>query len=152
MRHRPLFVVITLIVISATQLAGQLATPQSAGNGPVVARVTLTNPIDRAGFLQLGLDLLELRRGDDLFILTSRGEVEELRAKGWAIGTDSEQTALFNQQMSLNTYRSGYRTVAVMPGVRLTSRPSTSIDRRSSLMVAGNASSGRLDPVFGDMP
>jgi carboxypeptidase T len=114
MRHRPLFVVITLIVISATQFASQLATPQSAGNGPVVARVTLTNPIDRARFLQLGLDLLELRRDDDLFILTSRGEVEELRAKGWTIRTDSEQTALFNQQMSLNTYRSGYRTVTEM--------------------------------------
>ncbi|HJQ24774.1 MAG TPA: M14 family zinc carboxypeptidase [Blastocatellia bacterium] len=114
MRHRSLFAIITLVVISATQLAAQLVTPQSAGGGPVVARVTLANTSDRTRFLQLGLDLLEMRRGDDLFILSSRGEVEALRAKGWAIQTDSEQTALFNQQMSLATYRSGYRTVAEM--------------------------------------
>src|ERR1041385_2143750 len=100
MRYRSLFAIITLAVISATQLAAQLTTPQSAGSGPVVARVTLASPADRTRFLQLGLDVLEQRRGDDLFILTSRGEIEALRAKGWAIQTDSEQTALFNQQMS----------------------------------------------------
>jgi Zinc carboxypeptidase/Viral BACON domain len=114
MRHRPLLVILVLFAISATQFAGQVVSTQSAGSAPVVARVTLSNTNDRARFLQLGLDLLEMRRGDDLFILTSPAQIDELRAKGWAIRTDSEQTALFNQQMALNTYRSGYRTVAEM--------------------------------------
>ncbi|HKQ04900.1 MAG TPA: M14 family zinc carboxypeptidase [Blastocatellia bacterium] len=114
MRHRPLLVILVLFAISATQFAGQVVSTQSAGGAPVVARVTLSNTNDRARFLQLGLDLLEMRRGDDLFILTTPAQINELRAKGWAIRTDSEQTALFSQQMALNTYRSGYRTVAEM--------------------------------------
>ncbi|MFL6273937.1 MAG: M14 family zinc carboxypeptidase [Blastocatellia bacterium] len=114
MRHRPLLVILVLFAISATQFAGQVVSTQSVGSAPVVARVTLSNTNDRARFLQLGLDLLEMRRGDDLFILTSPAQINELRAKGWAVRTDSEQTALFNQQMALSTYRSGYRTVAEM--------------------------------------
>jgi murein tripeptide amidase MpaA len=113
MRNRPLLVVFILTVICATQFAAQLA-PQSAARASVIARVTLNGADDIGRFTQLGLDLLEMRQGDDLFVLTTPAQVAELRAAGWAIRVDSEQTALFNRQMSVNTYRNGYRTVQEM--------------------------------------
>ena len=115
MRHRLLLlVIVTFVVISATQLAATLAGSQTADRSPVVARVTLGGPEDAGRFVRLGLDLLEMRQGNDLFILTSPAQVEELRADGWAIRIDEPQTALFKQQVSINTYRGGYRTVAEM--------------------------------------
>ena len=112
MRHRPLAVLLlAVIVISATQAAPP---PQAAGDGPVVARVSLKDSADILRFVQLGLDVLEMREGGDLFILTTAAQIEELRAKGWAVRADKAQTDLFNRQASLDTFRSGYRTVAEM--------------------------------------
>jgi carboxypeptidase T len=115
MRHRlPLLFILTFIIISATQSAGPLAAQQTADNAPVVARVTLRDSKDVRRFVQLGLDVLEMRQGDDLFILTSSAQIEELRAKGWAVRVDRQQTDLFNQQQAIHTYSGGYRTVAEM--------------------------------------
>src|SRR5436305_3663889 len=114
MGHRLLLFILTFIIISATQSAAPLAAPQAADNAPVVARVTLRDAKDVERFVQLGLDVLEMRQGDDLFILTSTAQVEELRAKGWAVRVDRQQTDLFNQQQATHTYSGGYRTVAEM--------------------------------------
>jgi carboxypeptidase T len=115
MRHRlsRLFI-LAFFVISATQSVTPLAAPQTANDAPVVARVTLRNSADVGRFVQLGLDLLEMREGDDLFFLTSPAQIEELRAKGWAIRVDRQQTDIINRQQTINTFRSGYRTVAEM--------------------------------------
>lgn len=80
----------------------------------VVARVTINNSEDAGRFVQLGLDLLEMRQGNDLFILTSTAQVEDLRAKGWAIRVDRQQTDLLNRQQASNTFSGGYRTVTEM--------------------------------------
>jgi murein tripeptide amidase MpaA len=113
MRHRlSLLFAFGFIVISITQSAAPLAAPQAAGETPVVARVTLTNAADVGRFVQLGLDVLEMREGDDLFILTTPAQIEELRTKGWAVRVDPRQTDLLSRQQTINTFRSGYRTVA----------------------------------------
>lgn len=115
MRHRlSLLFAFGFIVISVTQSAAPLAARQAAGEAPIVARVTLNNAADVTRFVQLGLDVLEMREGDDLFILTSPSQIEELRAKGWAVKVDRQQTDLFTQQQTINTFRSGYRTVTEM--------------------------------------
>lgn len=115
MRHRlPLVFAFTFIVISTTQSVAPLAAPQTTSNTPVVARVTLRNAEETGRFVQLGLDLLEMRQGDDLFILTTTVQIEELRAKGWKISVDRQQTDLLNQQQAANTFSGGYRTVQEM--------------------------------------
>src|SRR2546423_11078401 len=113
MRHRLLLLfILTFIIIFATQSAAPLAAPQAVDDAVVVARVTLRDSKDVGRFVQLGLDVLEMRQGDDLFILTSSAQIEELRAKGWAVRIDRQQTDLFNQQQAGHTYSGGYRTVA----------------------------------------
>jgi len=109
-----LFFVLAVIIISATQSPTPLAAPQTTDEAPVVARVTLRDSQDAGRFVQLGLDLLEMRQGNDLFILTSTPQIEELRAKGWSVRVDRQQTDLFNQQQASNTFSGGYRTVAEM--------------------------------------
>src|SRR5689334_1638038 len=105
MRHRlPLVFAFTFIVISATQSVAPLAAPQATSNTPVVARVTLRNSEETGRFVQLGLDLLEMRQGDDLFILTTTAQIEELSAKGWRVSVDRQQTDLLNQQQAANTF------------------------------------------------
>jgi hypothetical protein len=103
---------LTFIILIAflAQPAAQFATPQQVGNQTVIARVTMRNQQEIERFVTLGLDLLEMRTGDDLFILTTPAQIEELRAKGWAVNVDQKQSALINEQ-STNTFRSGYRTV-----------------------------------------
>jgi carboxypeptidase T len=107
---RRLLAFVSLIAFLA-QPAAQFATPPQVGNQTVIARVTMRNQQELERFVTLGLDLLEMRTGDDLFILTTPAQIEELRAKGWAVGLDPKQSALINEQ-GANTFRSGYRTVA----------------------------------------
>ncbi|MEN3331876.1 MAG: hypothetical protein V7641_1241, partial [Blastocatellia bacterium] len=115
MRHRLLLLfILAFIIIFATQSTAPLAAPQTADDAPVVARVTLRDARDVGRFVQLGLDLLEMRQGDDLFILTSNAQIKELRGQGWVIQVDPQQTDLFSQQRKTNTYSGGYRTVAEM--------------------------------------
>ena len=71
-------------------LIGSGAGAQSPAQAPVVARVTITAPADLLRFMALGLDMLEMRDGNDLFVLTTSGEVDRLRADGWTIRIDQE--------------------------------------------------------------
>ena len=64
-------------------------------------------------FVTLGLDLLEMRDGKDLFITTSLKQIEELRAAGWQIKRDDEQTNLLRSQ-TIESFMGGYRTVPEM--------------------------------------
>ncbi len=105
--------VLILLALFLVQPAAQSTTPQQITGQIVIARVTMRNRQELERFVTLGLDLLEMRTGDDLFILTSQAQIKELRAKGWAIAVDEKQSALINEQRE-NTFRNGYRTVAEM--------------------------------------
>ena len=67
-------------------------------DGPVVARVTVRDEEELDRLVALGLDLLETREGDDLFVLTSAARVRQLRGEGWRVRVDKKQTALVRQQ------------------------------------------------------
>ena len=77
---------------------------------PVIARVTIRDERELYKFITLGLDLLEMRKGDDLFILTTTAEAARLAGEGWAISVDAGQTALLREQ-GPHTFMGGYRTV-----------------------------------------
>ncbi len=104
---------INLALILLALFLAQPVTPQQIASRIVIARVTMRNQQELERFVTLGLDLLEMRAGDDLFIITTPAQIEELRAKGWAISVDKKQSALVNEQRT-NTFRNGYRTVAEM--------------------------------------
>src|SRR6185503_3995809 len=90
-----------------THPATQLSATQQLDNRAIIARVTINNQQDLERFVTLGLDLLEMRKGDDLFIMTTPAQVEELRAKGWAVTPDQEQSDILNQQ-GVRTFSGGY--------------------------------------------
>jgi carboxypeptidase T len=115
MRHRLATVLIlAFFMLSAMQTAAPLLAQRLTGEGPVVARVSLRNSAEVERFVKLGLDILEMREGNDLFILTSIEQLNDLRTKGWAASVDKTQTELLNSQRNLDTFRSGYRTVTEM--------------------------------------
>src|SRR5215831_12226040 len=101
--------------VSASQAPAQ-PTPDQ----PVIARVTLKTPAELQRFLRLGLDVLETRDGDDLFILTTSAEVDQLRIDGWTIRIDADHTSTLQRQWPAQpqaptaprprTFMSGYRT------------------------------------------
>jgi hypothetical protein len=103
-----------LLAVFLAQPTAQVATPQQPYNPPVIARVTIKDRQELRQFITLGLDLLEMREGDDLFILTTTAEVEDLRTKGWVVSIDQKQTDLIQGQQRANTFSGGYRTVAEM--------------------------------------
>lgn len=103
----------------------------------VVARVNVQSQQEVERLVRLGLDLLETREGDDLFILTSEAEVTRLRGQGWRVSVDARQTALLRSQrpdlrrtraraagaettgadapqLSASSFAGGYRTVPEM--------------------------------------
>lgn len=109
---------------ASAQLARSAA---PAADEPVIARVTLKTPSEVQRFLKLGLDVLETRSGDDLFILTTPAEVDQLRIDGWAIRIDADHSATLQRQRQGqpapapapsaprgSLFRAGYRTVAEM--------------------------------------
>ena len=77
---------------------------------PIIARIRVNGEKELARLLTLGLDLLEMRKGDDLFILTTAAEAERLSAEGWTVTVDDTQTALLREQET-DTFRDGYRTI-----------------------------------------
>ncbi len=114
-RHR-FSITLTLILLALflAQPTAQVAAPQQTNNSTVIARVTLKDRQALMQFITLGLDVLEMREGDDLFILTTPAEVDDLRAKGWMVQIDQKQTTLIKHQQTTNTFSGGYRTVAEM--------------------------------------
>ncbi len=80
---------------------------------PVIARITTHSQAETAQIARLGLDLLEARDGDDLFILTTQAEIARLRAQGFVVNIDQEQTAQL-QRVGASSFMGGYRTVPEM--------------------------------------
>ncbi|NJO84653.1 MAG: hypothetical protein HC828_19050 [Blastochloris sp.] len=125
-RRRPTFraVLAVLAILWSMQLAGLFATmvwsqsppeitaetPDESTNDIVVVRITASTPADVQLVIAQGLDLLEMRDGDDLFALVARGDIAALQALGLAVRVDAEQTALL-AQASLQTFFEGYSTV-----------------------------------------
>lgn len=87
------------------------AKPQ--GDQPIIARGAIEDHDQLLRFVTLGLDLLETRDGDDLFILTTHEQIERLRDDGWRIRVDDEMTTQ-TMWLSPETFLDGYRTVAEM--------------------------------------
>jgi hypothetical protein len=80
---------------------------------PVIARITTRSQAETEQIVRLGLDLVEARDGDDLFILTTQAEIARLRAQGFVVTVDQEQTAQL-QRAGASSFMGGYRTVPEM--------------------------------------
>jgi carboxypeptidase T len=94
---------------------------QQANQQPLVARLTIQNREELQRLVNLGLDLLEMRDGDDYFFLTTAEQLDDLRKEGWQTKPDETQTTLLRNQQQTHTFSGGYRTVAEM-GALLQSR------------------------------
>ncbi len=94
-------------------LLGRIASAQPTVDQRVIARVHTRNQQEIEQLVTLGLDLLEMRDGDDLFILTTPAQIEELRRDGWVVDVDEEQTTALRRNRP-NTFMGGYRTVPEM--------------------------------------
>jgi hypothetical protein len=114
-----------------------IASARQTASQPLVARITLQ---DRDAFERLsvlGLDLLELRDGNDYFFLTTAEQVERLRKEGWDARVDQTQTNLLRSQQQINTFSGGYRTVAEMRA--LLQNRSTSFPNLAEYFVYGQS-------------
>lgn len=98
---RVLFVVALCLLLLAPVLAQDK-------NQPVMARITVRTDAETRAAVNLGLDLMEYREGDDLIFMTTRAEVERLAAQGWKVRIDVELTA---EMPTGETFMGGYRTV-----------------------------------------
>jgi len=110
------FLLPALLLVIALLTATPRFRAQQTTDEPIVARVTIQKDHDLHRFVSLGLDLLEMREGDDLFILTNQWEIERLRSEGWQIAADEAQTQQIVRSAALasQTFQGGYRTVAEM--------------------------------------
>ena len=113
-RSLPLLVLLAALTMFFTEPLLQLTHAQQNSNRPLVARITAKNQQELEQVVKLGLDLLELREGNDLFFLTTNEQIETLRKQGYAVRKDDAQTNLLRQQAESNTFSGGYRTVAEM--------------------------------------
>jgi hypothetical protein len=103
-------------LVAAAVMAG-IAGGQRPQADAVIARVTIADPASVQRFVALGLDMLEMREGDDYFILTTDAQVQQLIAAGWAAHADFEQTAMLNRPRLDShgpSFNGGYRTVPEM--------------------------------------
>ncbi|GIV98199.1 MAG: hypothetical protein KatS3mg057_2856 [Herpetosiphonaceae bacterium] len=78
-----------------------------------VGRIRTKSTEERMQLSSLGLDLLELREGDELFAIMTAAQAQRLRDEGWQIAVDEEQTAMLRQQPTRAFY-GGYRSIAEM--------------------------------------
>lgn len=111
-------------------LLGVEAEAQQSPEPLVVARATVRSHADLERLVALGLDLLEMRDGDDLFILTTPTEVDRLRVAGFTVRVDLDHTSRLERQQrdqqqrglapqapqapQAQLYLGGYRTVSDM--------------------------------------
>jgi predicted deacylase len=77
----------------------------------IVARMTARTDTERLRAVQLGLDLMEYRDGDDLIFWTTPKQLDELRSAGWTVRLDELLTAELPVPGSPMTFMGGYRTV-----------------------------------------
>lgn len=116
--RRSMYFVLCIAALVAI-VAGAPAAAAPLRDAAIVAKITTRNRAEVEQIAALGLDLLEFRSNDDLFIITTPVEMERLRADGWQISIDDGQTALLQraQTAALNgvdtsSFNGGYRTGA----------------------------------------
>ncbi|HEY0544004.1 MAG TPA: M14 family zinc carboxypeptidase [Pyrinomonadaceae bacterium] len=118
LRTRILLATLLAAVLLIAGLSSSLE-PQARAQKPqpseqsFVARVHVRSDAELKQLVTLGLDLLELREGDDLFVLTTTEEFGRLKSAGWQIKFDEAQTSMLRQQ-SVDSFMGGYRTVPEM--------------------------------------
>ncbi|MBC7909269.1 MAG: VCBS repeat-containing protein, partial [Pyrinomonadaceae bacterium] len=111
-----LFIIGALALIIRPAPTGASASrPQAARSEQfIVARITVRSEQETKRLVTLGLDLLETREGNDLFIITTHEELEKLRSAGWQIKIDEAQTSVLQRGQSVDSFLGGYRTVPEM--------------------------------------
>lgn len=82
----------------------------------VIARITTRSQAETDQIVRLGLDLIEARDGDDLFILTTQSEIDRVNALGFIIRVDEAQTAQL-RRAGISSFMNGYRSVPEMRAV-----------------------------------
>src|SRR2546423_3056176 len=104
---------LTLALLPCAFGREQRVSASSPSSNILVARVHLRDEDELRRFVSLGLDLLEMREGDDLFILKDAKQLGELRAQGWQVAIDQQKSTLASEQAA-ETFSNGYRTVTEM--------------------------------------
>jgi hypothetical protein len=115
--HRRCVVVfnLLLVVFLFGSILHQSPAVAQQSEPPVIARITTRGQGEVEQIVTLGLDLLEARDGDDLFILTTQPQIERLRELGFQVAVDQQQTAQL-QRFGISSFMGGYRTVPEMRG------------------------------------
>jgi hypothetical protein len=75
----------------------------------IVARVTVRTDAEMSRVMDLALDLLEFREGDDLLFLTTQSELDRMLAKGFEVSIDEQKTA--ELPVPGESFGGGYKTV-----------------------------------------
>ncbi len=105
---------VILLTACLSSLVQSPANAQKPDTQNIVARVTVRSEQETKRLVTLGLDLLESREGNDLFIITTYDELEKLRNAGWQIKIDEAQTSVLQRSQNVDTFLGGYRTVPEM--------------------------------------
>ncbi|HEY1014919.1 MAG TPA: M14 family zinc carboxypeptidase [Herpetosiphonaceae bacterium] len=84
--------------------------PESEAAAKVV-RIKAVTEKESLALIDMGLDLLEMREGDDLFAIVSPAELKKLQQRGFDVRVDEAQTSLMQAQLDQLTVLGGYRTV-----------------------------------------
>lgn len=94
-----LSVLLLLLGSFLLQPVGRVASAQKRpADEIVIARINVRSQQELERLVALGLDLLETREGDDLFVMTSPAQLGRLREQGWRVSVDEKQTALVRGQ------------------------------------------------------
>lgn len=104
-----ILLVLTLLAAGLMPLFAQDL--KSDAEPQIMARITVTNPLDIQRVARLGLDLMEYREGDDLIFLTTSKQLEVLKNAGWNVRVDEHLTAGLPRPGDTETFQGGYRTV-----------------------------------------
>jgi hypothetical protein len=110
---RSFVALILLLVLGAA--AWQPATAQQP-EPTVIGRITTRSQAETDQIVRLGLDLIEARDGDDLFVLTTQSKIDRLDTLGFVIHVDEAQTAQL-RRAGASSFMNGYRTVPEMRAV-----------------------------------
>ncbi|HYF63714.1 MAG TPA: M14 family zinc carboxypeptidase, partial [Herpetosiphonaceae bacterium] len=121
-------------------------TAQAPADQRQVVRIAAATHEQAHALSARGLDLLEMRDGDDLFAIVSEAEISELQAAGYAVRPDAEQTRLAAARPRVMPVLGGYRTVE--EGYALLDTWQETYPTLAKTFVYG-ASWERLDPGVG---
>jgi len=99
----------TLLLVTCLSIFAQ--DKVSMPDRQVMARITVSNDAEMRRVINLGLDLMEYREGDDLLFLTTQQQVNDLRNLGLNARVDEKLTGELAFQNRPETFQGGYRTV-----------------------------------------